>query len=155
MRKKGRNVLMGIGNILRGDDGIGIYIVNNFNDENWISLNCGTVPENFTSIVKKEKPDYLVIVDAAELSLKPGEFRKIPKEKISEIVSTFMGTHNIPISHLVKYLGKYVKKEIIFIGIQPKSLHLKETISKELKSAAKKIIEILKKEKFNEIREYE
>ena len=62
-------VIMGVGNEMKGDDGVGIYIVKEIakrfgkysNDaiikinENIILLNCGTVPENFTDVLKKEK----------------------------------------------------------------------------------------------------
>lgn len=142
---------MGIGNILKGDDGVGIYIANKFKKErkDWLVLNCGTAPENFTSEIKREKPQYLVIVDAAELSLKPGEFRIIPKEKIS---SLGFGTHSMQLSQLISYLKNYAEK-IIFIGIQTKNRNYGKGISNELKTSAKKIIEILKKEEFEKFKE--
>ncbi len=43
---------MGVGNILRGDDGIGSIIAKTFKDDDWLSLDCGVIPENYTSIIK-------------------------------------------------------------------------------------------------------
>lgn len=141
------NVLMGLGNALRGDDGIGVYISHRLKDSAWLTLDCGVVPENFSSVVKKHRPDILVIVDAADLRLKPGEFRIIPPEKVS---SYSISTHTLSIIHLLSYLSKYAKK-IIFIGIQPKVLDYTGEISSELKSAAEEIIELIKGQRFDEI----
>lgn len=48
-------MLMGLGNICRGDDGIGSFIAQNFQSDDWLVLDCGTTPENFTSLVKKDQ----------------------------------------------------------------------------------------------------
>lgn len=44
------NILLGIGNPLSGDDGVGIYVAEQFKKEGWISISCGTAPENFTGV---------------------------------------------------------------------------------------------------------
>ena len=43
-----KNILMGVGNILKGDDGIGSMIAKSFTHQDWLSLDCGVVPENYT-----------------------------------------------------------------------------------------------------------
>ena len=141
-------ILMGLGNIWRGDDGVGCFIAQNFKSDDWLVLDCGTVPENFTSIVRKTRPKYLVIVDAAEMTLKPGQFRAIPPERIDRFYIT---THNISLSHLISYLDKWVEK-IILIGVQPKKIEDFNRISKELKDSTKKIIRILEKKRFHSLK---
>ena len=142
-------VLMGLGNICRGDDGIGSFIAQNFQSDDWLVLDCGTTPENFTSLVRKSQPEYLVIVDAAQMNLEPGEFRVIPSERIDKF---YLTTHNIPLSLLISYLDKWVGKTIL-IGIQPERMEDFQKISKRLQDSARNIIEILKKKKFQELRE--
>jgi hydrogenase 3 maturation protease len=138
-------ILMGIGNILRGDDGIGSFIANNFEADDWLSLNCGVVPENFTSIVKKNKPNLVVIIDVVEMELEPGEFRIISPAKIKDMHLT---THTIPLSFLISYLESFTRK-IIFIGIQPKIINYSFSICPEILKSSHKIIEILKNKNFN------
>ena len=75
------NILLGIGNPLNGDDGVGIYVAERFRKENWIPLTCGTAPENFTGIIRKNKPACLILVDAAAMGISPGEYRIIPRDK--------------------------------------------------------------------------
>ena len=113
-----KNILMGVGNILRGDDGIGSIIAKSFKDNDWLSLDCGVAPENYTSIIKKNSPELLIILDVVEMDLKPGELRIINSKKIAALHLT---THSMPLSFLITYLKDYVEK-IIFIGIQPKKL---------------------------------
>jgi len=141
------NILMGIGNVLKGDDGIGCYIAKNFKEKNWLSLDCGTAPENFTSVIRKNKPSLLVIVDAADMDIDAGGFRIVSEEKIENIG---ISTHNMPLSFLINYL-KDSANRIIFICIQPKTVSESEEISDELKKSAEQIMEILREERFGEI----
>jgi len=140
--------LMGIGNTLRGDDGIGSIIARNFKDNDWLSLDCGVAPENFTSIIKKNKPHLVVLIDVVEMDLKPGEFRIIPPEKINTMHLT---THSIPLSFLISYLKTFTR-EIIFIGIQPKIIDYSTSISPEILKSSQEIIKILKDKKINLIK---
>jgi len=139
---------MALGNVWRGDDGVGCFIAQNFKSDDWLVLDCGRAPENFTSIVTKTKPKCLVIVDAAEMNLEPGQFRVVPSERIEELYPT---THNIPLSYLISYLDKWAEK-IILIGIQPKKTGKYDQISKELKDSTKKVIRILEKKSFQALK---
>jgi len=108
---------MCIGNRDGGDDAIGPYVADRLKDS-FTVLDCGTTPENYTSIVKKHNPKNLVIIDAVEMNLNPGEVRIVPKEKIGVMT---ISTHGIPVSVLIGYLEQYVEN-IIFIGVQPKTM---------------------------------
>lgn len=120
---------MCIGNRDGGDDAIGPYVADKLQKESNITvLDCGTVPENYTSVVKKHKPQTLIIIDAVEMNEKPGTIKIVPKEKIGTM---HISTHGIPISLLIEYLEKYVGK-IFLIGVQP------ATMSGELTSSVKK-----------------
>jgi hydrogenase 3 maturation protease len=137
-------ILMGIGNILRGDDGIGSIIAQSFKDPDWLTMDCGVVPENFTSIIKKNKPNLVVLIDAVEMDLKCGEFRLIPPDRISILHLT---SHSMPLSFLISYLKEYTH-EIIFIGIQPKIIDYSNFVSPKVLNSSEKIISILKDKNF-------
>lgn len=114
-------LILCIGNKYGGDDSIGPYVAEKLKKEkisDMSVIDCGTNPENYTSVIKSIRPKKLIIIDAVEMNLKPGEIRLIKKEKIGVM---HISTHNIPISLLINYLEKYVG-EIIFIGIQPKKM---------------------------------
>jgi hydrogenase 3 maturation protease len=131
------NVLMGIGNILNGDDGIGPWVAQHFCQENWKTIDCGTAPENFTGKVKKLSPDLLVLVDATDMNLSPGEIRRIPPDMINAL---HLSTHALPLSLLMAHLQDTIKK-IILVGIQPKRFN--GPLSCEVHTAGKYLIHIL------------
>lgn len=143
-------MLLGIGNELNGDDAAGCYIARNFKSENWQTIDCGTVPENYIGVVKRMKPELLVIVDSAEMGLQAGAIRRLKKEHAS---SAFVSTHSLPLKEFVSAIEKYAKK-ILLIGIQPKQTSFGNALSKEVKEAAAKLIEILEQEKWLEIEEF-
>jgi len=131
-------VILCIGNKYGGDDGIGPYIAKNLinkKNDNFYVIDSGTTPENYTSMIKKLNPKILIIIDAVEMGLKPGDIRIIDKEKIGVM---HISTHNIPISLLINYLENYVKK-IIFIGIQ--SGKMSGNLSKNCKKSSNILIE--------------
>jgi len=141
------NILIGIGNTLKGDDGIGCWIAKKFKEKNWVTFDCGTAPENFASVIRKNKPETLVIVDAADMGVNAGGLRVVPEEKIENIG---LSTHTIPLSFLINYL-KDAAEKIIFIGVQPKTIRNSDEISKELRKSAKQLMKILREENFDEI----
>jgi hydrogenase 3 maturation protease len=144
------NILMGIGNPLCGDDGIGPYIARTFQKEGWLVLNCGTAPENFTSILRREKPELVILVDAASLGLPAGEFRSIPPDKIMDVS---IGTHGPSLTAFLHFVSSFIPR-ILFIGIQPEHICETETITISVVNGAHKLMKILKKERFREIQPF-
>ncbi|MDH7509480.1 MAG: hydrogenase maturation peptidase HycI [Methanolinea sp.] len=130
------NILLGVGNPLRRDDGAGNYVAANFRRPGWMSLDCGTVPENFTGVVRREHPALLVIVDAAEMGRSPGAFCVIPKERIRDVS---FGTHQLPLDVIVDYLAHSAGR-IVMIGIQPRVVETGEGLSSPVREGADRLI---------------
>jgi hydrogenase 3 maturation protease len=141
------DILMGIGNTLRCDDGIGPYIAQHMKGSSFLSLDCGTVPENFTSVVRKIQPGLLLLIDAADMDLPAGEFRTIQKEHINDVS---IGTHQMPLSYLIDYLSDSCGK-ILFIGIQPGTVADGESLSRGVLAGAELLIEIIERRAFEKI----
>ncbi|KQC03257.1 MAG: hydrogenase maturation protease [Methanoculleus sp. SDB] len=141
------NILMGIGNTLRKDDGVGIYVAHHLHIPDWTAIDCGTAPENFTSIIHRARPDLLVIVDAADMKLEPGAIRIIPKDKIAD---AGIGTHQLPLNHLITYL-RCAAGSILLIGIQPYEIADGEGITPGVADAADRLIGIIEEERIGEI----
>jgi len=132
-------MLFGIGNPLLGDDGVGNYIADRFRAPGWIAVDCGTIPENFTGVVRREHPEILILVDAADLALSPGEFRAVQPDDIANV--TF-GTHSLPLNLLMGYLAGSAGK-VIFIGIQPGQTVMGEGLSNPVREGADRLIAVL------------
>jgi hydrogenase 3 maturation protease len=139
---------MCIGNRDGGDDAIGPYIADKlkkFENKDFRVIDCDVVPENYTSLVKKYKPEKLIIIDAVKMGLSPSEIRIVPKEKIG---SMHVSTHGIPISVLIKYLEPYAEN-IVLIGIEPETFSGK--ISSSVKKSGDKLVEIIRNKRIDEI----
>jgi hydrogenase 3 maturation protease len=141
------NLIMCIGNVGGGDDAVGPYIAERLKHD-FTVLDCGTIPENYTSVVKKHNPDNVLIIDAVDMGLSPGEIRIVPKDKIGVM---HISTHGIPISVLIGYLENYVKN-IIIIGIQPKQMSGKLSVT--VKKKADELIEILRNKQLKNIKTF-
>ena len=131
-----KNILLGIGNPLNGDDGAGIYVAGQFRKDDWLSLSCGTAPENFSGTIRKAHPDCLVLVDAATMGLSPGEYRVIPRHRIADVG---MGTHQLPLSMLIDFLSDCAG-QIVLIGIQPGRVVAGEEISLQVRTGANRLV---------------
>jgi hydrogenase 3 maturation protease len=142
-------LILCIGNQEGGDDGIGPYIAERLKRESShdMVLDCGTMPENYTGVIKRQKPKTLIIIDAAEMNLLPGEIRIIPREKLGTM---HLSTHGIPLSVFIKYLENEVPC-IIFIGIQPETME--GTLSDSVKKSGDHLIKLLQKKKIKQIPE--
>ena len=138
-------LVMCIGNRDGGDDAVGPFIADKLKNTDVEVIDCGTTPENYTSVVKKHSPKNLIIVDAVEMELDPGEIRIVTKEKIGVMT---ISTHGIPVSVLIDYLEQHVKN-IIFIGIQPKTMS--GEITDIVKKMANTLIDIIKNKEIAKI----
>ena len=140
-------LIMCIGNRNGGDDAIGPYAADKLKKYDDLTvLDCGTVPENYTSIVKKNKPKNLIIIDSVDMNLSPGDIRIVPKEKIGVM---HISTHGIPLSVLIGYLESYIEN-IYLIGIQPKTTSGELTNS--VRKSGEELIEIIKNKKIDQIK---
>ena len=131
-------VLLGVGNELSGDDGIGPWVAQHFHAAGWQAIDCFTVPENYTSKVKRLQPTVIVIVDAADMAIRPGEMRRIPLEKIE---AASFSTHMLPLSMVVGYLAEATSADIGIIGIQPEQFD--GEMSSAVRCAGEKLLGLL------------
>lgn len=75
-----RVAVPGIGNHLFGDDGVGVLMARELTaragrQADCLVLDAGTAPENFTGPLRRFRPDFVLLVDAAQLSAEPGTSR--------------------------------------------------------------------------------
>lgn len=132
-KMKGRVAIVGIGNILRGDDGLGPKFIEILKTKPAMSaglFDCGTAPENYIFPILATSCDTVVLIDAADLGMRPGDSKVFDLDQIS---SVSFSTHN-PSPRLFTDLLKTGKDNlnIFIVSVQPKTTALGESISKEV-----------------------
>ena len=128
---KGKVVIVGIGNIIRGDDGFGPLLIEGIKDKvNAVCLDAGVAPENYLGKIVKEKPDTILIADAVHLDKNPGEYEILKEE---DIIKSGFATHDISPTMFMEYLAKGTQADIYMLGVQPKETTLGADISWRLK----------------------
>jgi hydrogenase 3 maturation protease len=135
-----------IGNDMRGDDAIGPIIAENLTklfikQDNIIVINAKTVPENYTGLIRKEKPSHIIFIDAVEMNNEAGHIRLVDRAEISDYN---ISTHAMPLSFMIKYLESFTNAKILLIGIQPENMEMSHTISKEVIKSLEELIEIIR-----------
>lgn len=139
-------ILLGVGNEVKSDDGVGPFIIKKLKEENiengnLMFIDSKTVPENFTGKIRKENPTHLIIIDACLMNSKPGDMKIVDKHDFAEIG---ISTHSMSLSFFVKYLEKDTDFKIIFIGIEPETMEWGDKPTPVVEKTAKEFIEILK-----------
>jgi hydrogenase 3 maturation protease len=135
---KGKVVIVGIGNTLKSDDGIGSLLAARIKDKvPYIVYDAGTSPENYLGKIIKDKPDNIVLIDAVDFGGAPGEFRELKGEELK--TANLFSTHNASLSLVINYLQSNLKVDIIILIIQPKSLSFGDKLSPEISAALEKL----------------
>ena len=139
-------IVLGVGNELKSDDGVGPFIIKklqfeNIENENIIFIDGKTVPENFTGKIRKEKPSHLIIVDACIMNSNPGDMQIVNRH---DFVSIGISTHSMSLSFFVRYLEKDTDFKIMFVGIEPESMDWGENPTPKVEKAADEFIKTLK-----------
>ena len=139
-------IVLGVGNELKSDDGVGPFIIAKLKQEkiendNLIFIDAETVPENFTGKIRKEKPTHLIIVDACLMDSQPGDMKIVNKNDFANIG---ISTHSMSLSFFVKYLEKGNDFRIIFVGIEPESMDYAESPTPKVEKTAIDFINTLK-----------
>ena len=131
------NFLLGIGNPRHGDDALGPVFARAFHHPDWRCVNAATAPENYTGLVRRLRPDLLVLLDAADMGQPPGTLRRLDPESIQ---SGDFGTHAGSIGRLADYLSDCAGK-VVVLGIQPEAICPGKRLSPPVRTALKRLAE--------------
>lgn len=141
---KGKTMILGIGNVMKGDDGVGPILISRLKGKTEVNLlDCEEVPENYTQPIIEAGPDKIVIVDAADWNGPAGEIRLIDTEEINNIS---FSTHDSSLRIFINYLKKYLPNVyIVIIGIQPTRKGFMDSLSPEVEKTVNELIHTLEK----------
>ncbi len=133
LEKANRLLFIGVGNVLKSDDGVGVIISRHIVERPQVStLTVEVSIENYIGKINSMDPGEIVIIDCMELGSEPGTFRLLILDKLEDI--TF-NTHNISLARL----GDFFNYPTYVLGIQPQNIAFGDELSPPVLEAANKI----------------
>ena len=103
-------------------------------------INGGSVPENFTGLIKKLDPSHIILIDASLMKMQAGAINIVNKDNIVDIS---ISTHSMSLAYLIKYLQLEKEYNILFIGIEPEIMDLSFELSDNVKESSDMLIKLL------------
>jgi len=128
---------------MMGDDGAGPLLAEMCAAKpagEWRVIDGGSAPENDVAAIRGLRPARLLLVDATDMGLNPGEIRVVNPDDIAEMF--MMTTHNMPLNYLIDQLKEDVG-EVIFLGIQPDIVGFYYPMTPPVKAAVETIYQRL------------
>jgi len=139
-KKSNKDIMVvGVGNRLLGDEGIGLYIIDNLSQipmpSNVNFIDCGCDLLDLMSYLNK--PKKIIIIDAIRGGGKPGEIYRFNYSKLPTTKDETQSGHQIGTIDVLRLLKSVypvlADSEIILIGVEPKMLELSTDLSQEVK----------------------
>jgi hydrogenase 3 maturation protease len=140
-RLKGKVLLIGTGNTLRGDDGAGPAIVALLEGVVDASLlDVGEVPESYFSRIQAAQADTIVVIDAADFGAAPGDLAVLETE---DIAGCGVSTHQMPLDLFFRFIKENSRAEMFALGIQPAQIGFGESMSPAVAASVHALAELL------------
>ena len=136
-----RTVILGIGNTLKGDDGVGPLICERL--AGGISthvIDAGTVPENHIAGVARLRPDNLLVIDAMDFAADPGTIRLFDPHEIPSIA---LSTHTLSPRLFVDLLQREVEVTVRFLAVQPSHTQFAAPLSEAVQGVVEVLVDLL------------
>lgn len=142
--------VIGIGNTLRGDDGIGPAVIKELKKIKIPDcIQLLDIGSDALSILDHfEKEQRLIIIDCANMDKSPGDVIKFEmKDSNLPILDKAISIHGFGFSEVFNIASNLYKDiKCTVIGIQPKALEFNTGLSEEIKSKIPSIIKMVVKE---------
>ncbi len=129
---KGKIVLAGVGNVLRGDDGFGPALVERLHGRvSFKVIDAGMAPENYLGVIIREKPDTIVFADTGVFDAPAGQVRFMSLHDVHD--SSFFLTHNTSLKLLQQFIdARWTDADVFIVCVQPGGMVLGEGLSEEV-----------------------
>jgi hydrogenase maturation protease len=127
-------LFVGLGNVLRQDDGVGVYVARRIRENRHIRVLTVEIGiENYLGKINAMNPDFIILLDSVVFNRKPGYCRLLPAARLMDYTSN---THNISLSRITEF----VHAETYILGIEPATVSFGEGLTPAVKRKADLLI---------------
>jgi hydrogenase maturation protease len=122
-----KTLILGLGNILLGDEGVGVRVVERLLDlyhfpEGTQALDGGTLALDLLPYV--EDADRMVVIDAVDMRAEPGTVVRITDEEVPTFLSVKVSPHQMGLADILSAarLRGLSPSELVLWGVQPEAM---------------------------------
>lgn len=135
----GKTIILGIGNTLKRDDGMGPKVVERIQGRIKIPvIDCGEAPENHTNSIRLKKPDTIIMIDAVDMKAKPGSVKLLKPDSIKNETFT---THSVSLRTFADFIKNETGAKMLILAVQPALI----SFGTELSPEVAEVVSILEK----------
>ena len=140
-------ILVGVGDDLRGDDGVGPWVVRRLAGRcAWRLFDAGTAPENFMGPLARLAPRTVVVIDAVHAASEPGAFWC---GRLGDLPDATPSTHSASLALFAQALSRrcldedHPWPEFLLLGIQAEQCEFAAALSPRVHRVAAELVDAL------------
>lgn len=142
---RARVALLGIGNELNGDDAAGVLAARRLKalplPDAWLVIDAGVGPEAYTGVLRRFRPDLVLLVDAAHMDEAPGTIQVVDCTQARGFGGS---THTQPPSTLAEFLAADLGCRVLLVGIQPGQVDFDVPLTPAVLAAVEELAGVLR-----------
>jgi hydrogenase 3 maturation protease len=137
------DVIVGVGNTLRGDDGFGPELIARIGGRaRCRALDGGEMPEEQAPAILEGNPGKILFADAVAFGGQPGELVLLQPDELGKKVA--LSTHTLPLAMFIRQLQQQLPTAAIMIlGVQPRQIALGRGLSPDVNRTVQLLADLL------------
>jgi hydrogenase maturation protease len=146
--KRARVLVLGIGNELLSDEGVGIHALRSFAARHALPEDVEVVDGGTTGmelLPQLEGVELLVVVDAVRAGQPPASIVRLDGDRVPAYFKTKLSPHQVGLSDLLAALAfkGTAPKRVVLIGVQPVSLSVGLELSPEVEARLDEVVGLI------------
>ena len=135
-------LILGIGNRLRGDDGVGSLLAERLGKRKLDIpvIDAGDVPENYLGPIEASGAELVLVLDAADLGASPGDLSLV---EMTQLKQMGVSTHTANLSLVFRVIPRNRRPKAVLLAIQPAQTEAGQGLSRDVDIAMKGLERLL------------
>ncbi|GLI37033.1 hydrogenase maturation protease [Geobacter hydrogenophilus] len=142
-----RSLVLGIGNLLLCDEGVGVHVARLLQQEvlleDVVILDVGTA--FLDALPEIEKADRVIIVDAMQADHAPGSIYRVPFDECVK-PECIASLHGFDLSRTLFLAGRDTLPDVVVIGVEPARIDWGVDLSPEVQKMVPSVLDAVKAE---------
>jgi len=142
-------LVLGMGNILLGDEGVGVHVIRELEKKKLPSnielMDAGTALFSILHLLKERKK--IVVIDAAKGGKRPGTIYRVLPSQIKNDYNRLLSLHEMGLMECLAALENEARpRDMVIIGIEPASIEPGLRLSPKLQQKLPEIVKAVMSE---------